>query len=128
MNIKVKGTDYIVYSAEGGIALAKFASKKEAVQFMKKEKKRAEEIVAKKRQELIETATTTKAKHRGNSHEKDTRVITVLSEKNPKKAASKSYKRFELYRNGMTVAEFIKAGGHAGDIDWDSKRKFITVQ
>lgn len=53
--------------------------------------------------------------------------ILVLSEKNPKRPSSKAYQRFDLYKTGMTVGDFIKAGGTYGDLAWDADRKFISV-
>jgi hypothetical protein len=54
-------------------------------------------------------------------------TIKVLAEKNPKRATSAAYKRFDLYQNDMTVEAFIKAGGTYGDLSWDSERKYIEV-
>lgn len=47
---------------------------------------------------------------------------------NPKRAGSKSAQRFDLYKNGMTVGEFIEAGGTIGDVRWDTAHEFIKVQ
>ena len=55
-------------------------------------------------------------------------TIKVLSEKNPKRPTSKAYSRFEFYKTGMTVGEFIKAGGTYGDLAWDLNRKYIEVE
>lgn len=50
--------------------------------------------------------------------------IKVLTS-NPKRGASA--KRFELYRNGMTVGQYVAAGGKRADIMWDMWRQFITL-
>ena len=55
------------------------------------------------------------------------RVITVLVQANPKKPGSKSFARFALYKTGMTIGEFEKAGGRAGDVNWDTKHNFISI-
>jgi hypothetical protein len=57
----------------------------------------------------------------------DMRIITVLVSENPKKVGSKSYDRFNLYKTGMTVAEYVAAGGFLGDIRWDVRHGFISV-
>ena len=59
----------------------------------------------------------------------DTAIITVLSTENPKQKGSAAHGRFELYRSGMTVAEFLSAGGTRADLSWDShaKRNFISI-
>lgn len=45
---------------------------------------------------------------------------------NPKRGKSRD--RFELYREGMTVQEYIEKGGYSADISWDVKRGFIVVE
>ena len=55
-------------------------------------------------------------------------TITVLAEKNPKRMNTASYNRFALYRDGMTVAEYLEAGGRKSDIRWDTERAFIAIQ
>lgn len=57
----------------------------------------------------------------------DPRVITYVQEHNPKKEGSASWARFALYRAGMTVDEFLRAGGTIGDIKWDAERDFIRL-
>jgi len=52
------------------------------------------------------------------------RVISVLVA-NPKKPSSKSFARFNLYRNGMTVGEYVKAGGRVGDCGYDQKKGLL---
>lgn len=65
----------------------------------------------------------------------DTRIVTVLSEANPKAFKSKSHARFALYRTGMTVGDYIEAVKKHGrtrrvamrDIDWDLKHGYISL-
>lgn len=62
-------------------------------------------------------------------------VITVVAPANPKRRGAAV--RFALYRNGMTVAAYVKAvcgkrvGGDAPlayrDLAWDSRVGFITL-
>ena len=54
-------------------------------------------------------------------------VIKVLVAKNPKRPTSAAGQRFDLYKPGMTVGEFLKAGGWRADINWDTKQGFIEV-
>lgn len=53
-------------------------------------------------------------------------VITVLVE-NPKRKGSASYDRFELYENGMTVAQAKEAGVKPADVLYDLTHNFISV-
>ena len=56
----------------------------------------------------------------------DMRVI-VKVEPNPKKQGSKSFDRYALYQVGMTVSDFIRAGGSKGDVQWDVGRSYIEL-
>lgn len=59
---------------------------------------------------------------------RDDRVIRVLVETNPKRPGSKSHARFGLYEDGMTVQQFVQAGGTAADVKWDAERGYIRVE
>jgi hypothetical protein len=54
-------------------------------------------------------------------------VITLLVDKNPKREGSKAYPRFSVYRDGISVGDFITGGGTYGDLAWDSARGFISI-
>lgn len=51
--------------------------------------------------------------------------ITLLRKDNPKRGASAD--RYKLYKSGMTVDDYVKAGGFRADIAWDMEREFIKV-
>jgi len=57
----------------------------------------------------------------------DPRVIVKLVEKNPKIPNSKSYARFQIYRLGMTVSEYVALGGYPADIVNDVSKGYIVV-
>ena len=54
-------------------------------------------------------------------------VIDIVVTENPKRPGSASFDRFALYRNGMTVAQYLEAGGHRSDLNWDESRDFIRI-
>ena len=54
-------------------------------------------------------------------------VITRLAENNPKRPGSQAHRRFECYRTGMTVLDFLDAGGRVGDIYNDISRCYSAV-
>jgi prevent-host-death family protein len=62
-------------------------------------------------------------------------VIRVLLRDNPKVQNARSRERFALYRNGMTIADYIAAVVDAGDTEqvaledlaWDQNRSFIWI-
>ena len=56
----------------------------------------------------------------------ENRVIVRVAP-NTKKPSGKSYARYELYQVGMTVQEFIAAGGTHGDISYDLNRNSIEL-
>lgn len=60
------------------------------------------------------------------THRLDPRVITQVVP-NPKKPGSKAHARYALYREGMTVTEFMAAGGTSADVKYDADHGFIRV-
>ena len=60
-------------------------------------------------------------------YDRDAKVQVKVA-KNPKREGSNGYKRFSLYKTGITIREFLKAGGKTIDLDWDRERGFIATQ
>jgi|TARA_B100000085_G_scaffold191543_1_gene175489 hypothetical protein len=60
-------------------------------------------------------------------YDRDAR-IQVCVDKNPKREGSGGYKRFELYRTGMTIRNFLEKGGKTIDLDWDRERGFVATE
>lgn len=58
----------------------------------------------------------------------DPRRIVYVAEANPKKPGTAAHQKFSLYRVGMTVSEFVAAGGTMGDVNWDVERGFIRLE
>jgi hypothetical protein len=58
----------------------------------------------------------------------DTAAITRLVDANPKKPSSKCWHRFELYKTGMTVGNYLDAGGFTPDLVYDTKHGFIKIE
>lgn len=46
---------------------------------------------------------------------------------NPKRSGTGAHERFNLYREGMSVAEYLRLGGQVRDICWDARQGFIRV-
>jgi 8-oxo-dGTP pyrophosphatase MutT (NUDIX family) len=53
-------------------------------------------------------------------------LIKLHVTSNPKKAGSAAAERFAKYTDGMSVADYRKAGGTAEDLAWDRKRGFVS--
>jgi hypothetical protein len=70
-------------------------------------------------------------KSEGKRHRIDvTKKIHLKVTENPKRKESGSHKVFELYKEGMTVEEFLKLekqGAHLGHIRWDVAHGFISL-
>ena len=60
-------------------------------------------------------------------YDRDAR-IQICVPKNPKREGSGGYKRFEIYKSGMRIRDFLKAGGKTIDLDWDRERGFIATE
>jgi len=54
--------------------------------------------------------------------------IIVLVEENPKRNNTLAAERFALYENGMTVEEYVAAGGRTGDIAHDVAAGYIELE
>lgn len=54
-----------------------------------------------------------------------TAVITLLVSENPKRG--KSAEVFSHYQSGMTVENFVAAGGTTGDVRWDIAHGYISI-
>lgn len=56
----------------------------------------------------------------------DPRTIVSVAP-NPKKVGSASHARYALYEVGMTVSQFVAAGGTTADVKWDLSKGFIAL-
>ena len=54
-------------------------------------------------------------------------VITLVTADNPKRTGSLAHARYALYDTGMTVEEYVAAGGRSGDIHYDVESGHITI-
>lgn len=60
-------------------------------------------------------------------HYNQNSVITMLATANPKRKNTLAHKRFELYKTGMTIKDYVAAGGRTGDIKYDVIAGFICI-
>jgi len=54
-------------------------------------------------------------------------TIKILVEENPKREGSKTFERFKLYRNGMTVKQALEKGVTSADIRYDVEHEYIKL-
>ena len=57
----------------------------------------------------------------------ETAKIKLMIRGNPKRRKSASFEIFALYRDGMTVKEYLEAGGKRRDLNWDTEKNFIEI-
>jgi hypothetical protein len=55
-------------------------------------------------------------------------VITLKVKENPKRDGTKAHEAYSKYKTGMTVGEFIEAGGSMNDVNWDAKHEYISLK
>jgi len=60
-------------------------------------------------------------------YDKDSR-IQICVDKNPKREGCGGWKRFNLYKNGLKIRDFLANGGKTIDLDWDRERGFVAVE
>jgi hypothetical protein len=55
------------------------------------------------------------------------KLLPLVADARRPTPGSKREQRFSLYRDGMTVADYVKAGGRRHDVERDAKAGRITV-
>jgi len=55
-------------------------------------------------------------------------VIRLVVSENPKKQGSAAHSRFAVYKDGMTVKEFVDAGGRTADLNHDADKNYVNVE
>lgn len=84
------------------------------------------DVKALKKSNKVATKSLTEKKGRPGAFS-DEQKITVLAKENPKREGSASHKEFSLYAKNKTVGAFLKAGGTAASLRWDSEKEFIKI-
>lgn len=87
-----------------------------------------EDLKMGKKKEAVEGEVKQRGGARGPRGMDKEATISLLVEANPKKPSSASYARFDLYEDGMTVAQAIEAGITTADIKYDIAKGFISVE
>lgn len=55
-------------------------------------------------------------------------VITLVATENPKRNRGGARERFDLYKSGMRVAEYLAQGGKRSDLIVDTTKGYITIK
>ena len=55
-------------------------------------------------------------------------IIRLLVVINPKRTGTDAWRRFALYRDGMTVNEYRELGGGNIDLRWDRQKEYIKLE
>lgn len=58
----------------------------------------------------------------------DGQKIKLLVKENPKREGTGAYERFAIYKNGMTVAQYLAAGGKRSSLKYDTEHGFIEIK
>ena len=80
-------------------------------------------MAKKAKKAATKTATRTERQRKFSDDQK----ITLLVEGNPRRKGSATYKIYALYKDGMTVGQFLQKGGRLVDVAADVERKHIKV-
>jgi hypothetical protein len=65
---------------------------------------------------------------RASSSEYDGKTIHRIVKGNPRKEGTHGWKSFNLVQDGMTVEDYLKAGGRKVDLAWDLDHKFVELR
>lgn len=74
---------------------------------------------------LEESITMSETQKRRRANKKS--IITIKTIDNPKRQGTLAHARFALYQDGMTVAEYVAAGGRTGDVNHDVTAGYIEL-
>ena len=82
---------------------------------------------------FVEDAEPPKRKRRGGGgrgHRKysNDQIIRLRVSSNPKRVESAAHARFALYKDRMSIKDFLDAGGRSEDILWDLDKEFIELE
>lgn len=54
-------------------------------------------------------------------------VITLLVNENPKRKGTMAWAKWEIYEDGMTVGEYLEAGGKRSTLNYDVEKGYIEI-
>jgi hypothetical protein len=74
-----------------------------------------------------EVKMTENLKDKKSEHQDKNKIIKKLTEVNPRREGTKGFKSWELLKEGMTITDFILAGGRMADLLWDVKKKHLEL-
>lgn len=102
--------------------------KKKAVEEAKTSKaKRPRRIkVVEEKEEAEEVEEGTPKTSRRARYTKD-QVITLLVDENPKRKGTMAWDKWEVYEDGMTVGEYLAAGGKRSTLNYDVEKGYIEI-
>ena len=55
-------------------------------------------------------------------------IVRLLVDINPKRTGTDAWRRFALYRDGMTVNDYRELGGGNIDLRWDRQKEYIRLE
>lgn len=85
--------------------------------------KRSRRIKVTEEKEAEESTPKTSRRARFNKDQ----VITLLVNENPKRKGTLAWAKWEIYENGMTVGEYLEAGGKRSTLLYDVEKGYIEI-
>lgn len=82
----------------------------------------------KKGSKKVKSKTKVKARNGNGASFDDGQKITVIAKENPKREGTKAFKKFKIYKTGMTVALFLKKGGTRSALRYDTEHDYIKIK
>lgn len=122
---KVKATEEEILDTEAPKRVKKKAKAVEEAKTSKAKRPRRIKVVEEEEEKEEVEEGTPKTSRRAR-YTKD-QVITLLVDENPKRKGTMAWDKWEVYEDGMTVGEYLAAGGKRSTLNYDVEKGYIEI-
>lgn len=119
---KVKATEEEILDTETPKRVKKKAKAVEEAEAPKAKRSRRIKVVEEKKEAEESTPKTSR-----RARFTEDQVITLLVNENPKRKGTMAWEKWEIYEDGMTVGEYLEAGGKRSTLLYDVEKGYIEI-
>lgn len=119
---KVKATEEEILDTEAPKRVKKKAKAVEEAEAPKAKRSRRIKVVEEKKEAEESTPKTSR-----RARFTEDQVITLLVDENPKRKGTMAWEKWEIYEDGMTVGEYLEAGGKRSTLNYDVEKGYIEI-
>lgn len=119
---KVKAAEEEILDTEAPKRVKKKAKAVEEAEALKAKRSRRIKVVEEKKEAEESTPKTSR-----RARFTEDQVITLLVNENPKRKGTMAWEKWEIYEDGMTVGEYLEAGGKRSTLLYDVEKGYIEI-